>query len=287
MSLRIHLFAAIFLTSLFTKLQAQTFGCVDSAVLNIKHVSCNGLHNASITILEVFGGVAPYYFSKDGVNWSNYKVFDKLKSGSHQLFIIDGDSCIYQTKVQIDEPPLLQVHIVSNKSIVKPGESFKLSAVVEPENIKIKDIVWRNPDYFPNRQNLEQTISIFEEQEIYVGIQTPLGCTASAFYTQQVEKNSFYSPNIFKPGSNENGYFTLFTAAEIFSISSLEIFDRWGTRVFNRNNFSPNDPLNGWNGRFNNKKVSNGVYVWVAHLEYSGGRRELVKGDVVVNNFEN
>jgi hypothetical protein len=289
MSYRIYLFTALFLTLHFLKLTAQTTGCVDSAVLNIKHVTCNGLHTGSFTILEVFGGIAPYYFSKDGVNWSDYKNFDKLKAGSYQLYIVDGDSCMYHTEVVIEEPPLLKVHLESNKTMVKPGESFQITAVVEPEDTEIKNIVWRDPYLFIQDSSLSlvQTISIFEEEVLYVGVTTPNGCIASDTYTQKVAKTNYFFPNIFKPGSNENSYFTLFADSGISKIVSLEIFDRWGTRVFDKNNFSPNDPQNGWNGRYNNKKVSNGVYIWVATLEYVGGNRELVKGDVVVTNFEN
>jgi CHU_C Type IX secretion signal domain len=287
MSFRVFLFTALFFSFQTIKITAQVTTCVDSAVIQTNNVSCYGLNTGSMSVLEVFHGIAPYYFSKDSINWFTDSLLDKLKAGKYELFIKDGADCVYRTEFEIKEPPLLQVYLTSNKNTVKPGEEFTLTASVAPENVEIKNIIWRPPYYFKEQQKLEQTISIQEEEDFYVNITTFDGCSASDFYTQKVENTNYYLPNVFKPGSNGNSFFTIFADYGILSVLSLEIFDRWGTRVFDNYNFPPNDPEKGWNGRFKNKKVANGTYLFVAKIEYIGGNSEIVKGDVTVTNEDN
>jgi hypothetical protein len=284
MSYRIFLITALFFNALFANLKAQPFGCIDSAVVNIHPVDCYGLKTGSFSITEVFGGVGLYYFSIDSSNWFTNKVFNKLKAGKYTLYIKDGNSCVYQTDIDINEPPLLQVHIFSGKDIVKPGETFQLIAEVEPEGTILKNISWRNPDLFPDMQQLEQTVRIYDSTTFYVQITTPDGCTASDIYTQNVTKINYFIPNAFKPGSNLNSFFTVFADEGIQSVVSLEVFDRWGTRVFNNYDFPPNYPEKGWDGRFKNKNAPNGVYFWTATLEFLDGKRTFLKGDVTLSN---
>jgi gliding motility-associated-like protein len=287
MTLRFFLVTALLLFFTISKNFAQVTACIDSAVLKVNDVNCYGLNTGSISVLEVFHGIAPFYFSKDSINWFTDANIDKLKAGKYNLFIKDGADCVYKKSFVINEPPLLQVYLTSNRNTVKSGEPFTLTATVAPENVEIKNITWRSPSYFKDQQKLEQTINILEEVEFYVNIITTDGCNASALYTQKVEKTNYYLPNVFKPGSNANSYFTIFSDYGIFSILSLEIFDRWGTRVFNNQNFLPNEPEKGWNGRFKNKKVSNGTYFYVAKIKYIGGDFEILKGDVMVSNEDN
>lgn len=52
----------------------------------------------------------------------------------------------------------------------------------------------------------------------------------------------------------------------------MSIWDRWGSRLF-----MTQDPLQGWNGRFDNQGalLPNGVYVYV--VRYTTPRNELIE----------
>ena len=62
-------------------------------------------------------------------------------------------------------------------------------------------------------------------------------------------------------GSNEDGINDLFfvNAAQGINILHLQIADRWGNIVFERNNLTPNDPGQAWDGRINGQLVPSGV----------------------------
>jgi hypothetical protein len=78
-------------------------------------------------------------------------------------------------------------------------------------------------------------------------------------------------------GDGINDQFTVFAGRSKFEAYQ---FDRWGSQVFLRQNFQPNDLAVGWEGRFRGERMNTGVYVFMAEVEFLDGRRELYKGDV-------
>jgi hypothetical protein len=47
-------------------------------------------------------------------------------------------------------------------------------------------------------------------------------------------------------------------------------------------NILPNDPSSGWDGRYRNKFVEPGVYVFWAEVELADGSTRVLSGDVTV-----
>ena len=85
-----------------------------------------------------------------------------------------------------------------------------------------------------------------------------------------VESNlaNLIHPNVFSPnGDGNNDFFTIYGLNEGAVITSLDIFDRWGNRVFNKSNFPLNQPQEGWDGTWNNNDVMVGVYLFVAQAQ--------------------
>ena len=91
---------------------------------------------------------------------------------------------------------------------------------------------------------------------------------------------SLFLPNAFTPdnnGTNDeflgNGYY------DGISDYTMEIWNRWGEKIF-----ETEDPLEGWNGQYNNsgQALPQGVYIY--HIRYSGprGEQEIKKGQVTL-----
>jgi len=94
------------------------------------------------------------------------------------------------------------------------------------------------------------------------------GCVSFRDITVTVVCNNsnYFIPNTFTPnGDGMNDVFYVRGRA-IERVQSLRIFNRWGQMVFERKNFSVNDPLAGWNGLTNGKPADADVYVYVAEL---------------------
>lgn len=97
----------------------------------------------------------------------------------------------------------------------------------------------------------------------------------------KVWTDAVYFPNVFSPngdGNAINGYFFPITDDWEYIVQSLEVFDRWGNKVFSNYNFSPNDPYQGWNGY----SYNSGVFVWTAKIRTTKNEIKFFKGSVTL-----
>jgi hypothetical protein len=108
------------------------------------------------------------------------------------------------------------------------------------------------------------------------------GCQAEDKRSITVFSNEFYVPNVIKPESGENGWFTIFGGNGVSGVRLLRVYDRWGTLVFERANFHPGQPESGWDGTAKGEPVDPGVFVWYVEVEMRDGRILSRKGDVTV-----
>jgi len=80
-----------------------------------------------------------------------------------------------------------------------------------------------------------------------------------------------YIPTAFSPNlDNENDVFVPFPTCAMYNYL-LQVFDRWGTLVF-----QTTEPNIGWDGMIQNQKASNGVYIWKINYEVEEGHRKRV-----------
>ncbi len=78
--------------------------------------------------------------------------------------------------------------------------------------------------------------------------------------------SKIFLPNAFTPnGDGRNDRFGISNPFAVPDLISLEIFDRWGGRVFTTD--SPNGE---WDGTFGNKPVNPGIFLWRLHYRCKG-----------------
>ena len=83
-------------------------------------------------------------------------------------------------------------------------------------------------------------------------------------------------PQAFSPNQDGNNDILFVYGGQIVDIQ-FQIYDRWGEMVF-----STNDPFEGWDGTFNGKSCSSGVYVYMARVTYFDGDLETITGNVTL-----
>jgi gliding motility-associated-like protein len=92
-----------------------------------------------------------------------------------------------------------------------------------------------------------------------------------------------FIPNALSPnGDGINDIFTVYAGAEVKEVKHMEIFDRWGDKVFSKFNLPPNDFNNGWHGDYRGKPASTGVYTWLVTLLLSDGRQYTLAGSLTI-----
>ncbi len=123
-------------------------------------------------------------------------------------------------------------------------------------------------------------IPVDEFNSYTVNVQSPDGCESTAIINFAATGPQYFIPNSFSPNGDElNTHFNVFIAGENpnISIATLDIYDRWGQRVY-----SNNQPLVGWDGTFNGKDMPSEVYMYHAVINLPGGKQEVRKGDLTL-----
>lgn len=92
-----------------------------------------------------------------------------------------------------------------------------------------------------------------------------------------------FIPNALSPnGDGINDVFTVYSGADVKEVLNLEVFDRWGGKVFSQYHLPPNDLGAGWDGTHKGKPASTGVYTWFTTLLLDSGRQEKMSGSVTL-----
>jgi gliding motility-associated-like protein len=143
---------------------------------------------------------------------------------------------------------------------------------------------WQPPDGLSCTSCPDPLLTALAPIEYSATLTDANGCRASDSFRLEIDRTcDLYFPNVFRPdGDGRNDHFYLCTSACIRQIRLLEVFTRWGDRVFTRQEFQSCVENDGWDGRFRGRDLPAGVYVWYAELEFTDGHREIRKGDVTV-----
>jgi hypothetical protein len=255
---------------------------VDSVRTIVTPVQCFGLRNGMIQVDTVFGGEKPFYYSLDGQTFTTNPTFDHLWAGEYTLYVRDASGGTKDWPITVKEPAELQVQLQVSKTTVLAGERFSIRAITNVEPEFLQQIEWRPPGLFDWQDTLRHSIEISEPTWFAVIVRDYNNCTASDNLMMEVEKTNLYFPNVIKPGSASDAYFTVFAGEGVQRVVSLQIYNRAGSLVFERRDFQPNAPLQGWGGRWEGQNVQAGVYPYLAIVEFLDGKQIRYEGTVTV-----
>jgi gliding motility-associated-like protein len=116
-------------------------------------------------------------------------------------------------------------------------------------------------------------------------VENVYGCMASdtISYTVQCEEASqLFVPNAFSPDNDGLNDVLMVRGKGLASVKYFRIFNRWGQLVFEKNNFNPNDPNHGWDGKVNGVPANPEVYVYTAEVVCTAGGVFVKKGNVTL-----
>lgn len=204
-----------------------------------------------------------------------------LKEGLYHLRVKTPAGCIRDTLVAIREPQALRLWVDTNLIAIPLGTSVQLAARVNDPDATIR---WTHGHLLADSTAAVTTASPTEDTRFVVTATALNGCTATTTIFVNVDQQvEVYYPNVFAPekqGGNEVWYIS--ASPGIQNIRRLQIFARTGDKVFERENFQPNDPTFGWRGETRGKNLNPGVFVFTAELERADGKTEHIEGDITL-----
>lgn len=128
----------------------------------------------------------------------------------------------------------------------------------------------------------EQTTSIPTETTYYIAfVFDEDGCMLTDSVKVRVFKHQeVYIPNAFSPnGDGPNELFQIFSDKDVQSINQFQVFDRWGSMVYDA---ASSSTPNQWNGDYNGRPANPGVYVYQILVEFIDGQTKYFSGDVTL-----
>ncbi len=243
-------------------------------------LSCHGIPEGEIAVSGI-GGSPFYEYSLDGINWQFNDIFTGLDAGNQQIFIRDRKGCIDSIDATLNEPPELQVDLGSDITIGL-GCEVDIRASVIPSDA-IVTYQWSATDTSFIDPGIAEFSTFPPGTTTYTVVVTDLGGC------QDTDDKTIFSdglrpvfiPNAFSPnndGINDN--FVVYGSKATERVLVMQVFDRWGSKVFERQNIQANETSQGWDGTSNGEVLNPGIYAYIINVLFVDGVQLTFHGDV-------
>lgn len=254
---------------------------LDVSVTNTQDIICFGDSTGSMTLMGI-GGTPPYEYSPNGIFFQNQEMINGLPAGMYQAFVLDAGGCLDSIEVELTQPPALVVELGEDRTI-KLGESTSLRAITSDMGVTFG---WTSmPDDSLSCQDCtDPRVRPIVDTKYFVTITNGDACSATDSINIFVDDaRPVFIPNAFSPdGDGKNDFFTAYGGVATEQINSMKVFDRWGNLIFDANNIGIGDESQGWNGRYNNKELQSGTYVYLIEVQFINGSVLTYKGDITL-----
>jgi gliding motility-associated-like protein len=255
----------------FVKVQSLN-GCYSSDSLIIKNVyplpvvkldSENWLCEGSTRELNAGNGYLKYLW-QDGTGSSAF-VADTL--GTYWVQVLDIHGCSIRDTAII------------NQIIPKPnGFLIADTLICDGYPSKIQSAGSYNT-YSWSTGEKENFITVRKAGNYSLTVSDQYGCSATSVVAVTTRQCLFgiYFPNAFSP--NRDGVNDYFRPTVFGNLTKyhLQIFNRWGQRIFESEDYSK-----AWDGSFGNIEQVVGAYVWVCHYQFVGEPEKTESGTLVL-----
>lgn len=255
---------------------------IEGSTYSIEDESCEESNNGSITISAVDGGTEPYTYFIDNTEIVDNNVGD-LMEGIYSLLIVDDNGCEFNDQITVELQDPFVVNLIPEITVTQ-GQSTQLIASVNLDESEIESVVWSPDTNLSCPTCLVTGVTGGLGDVVYtVGITDINGCYAEAMITVRSNEEIVITvPNVFKPNDQGNGNsnFTIYSSVDAV-INKLLVFDRWGNKMYINENYETNNPSLGWDGKYNDIFVEQGVYVYYAEI-LIGDEVIIKKGDLTI-----
>jgi len=222
---------------------------------------------------NVDGGQAPYTFTWNP-GGANSPTLGGLASGIYSVTVEDQNGCTVSASFTVGLTGSLDITTTQSATEIDEGESVDLSAS------GASSYVWV-PSSGLSCNDCASPIATPDQTTTYlVTGSDQYGCTGTTALTIFVIQNcdDFFIPNIFSPnntGPEANN--TYCVAGSCFLEFSLQIFNRWGEKVFE--SFDQNTC---WDGKWRGEPVGTGVFAYKFYATKQNGEIIDLSGSLTV-----
>ncbi|MBB4078565.1 gliding motility-associated-like protein [Lewinella aquimaris] len=270
-------------------------GCVDTTAfavagpepLRITAVpSVTECHSDTAGVLTVTarGGTLPYTYVLADTLQQSEPVFTGLTEGAHRITVTDAADCqSYPLPTRVDLPTRFSIDAGADQQI-SLGESANLDVRISGIDPTTGALNWTPED--------ELTFSTESPAKLAAAV-TPVSTTTYTVTFTSSEQCSLsdsirifvdntprvYAPTAFSPNNDGiNDYFTVYPNPMIADVLDLQVFDRWGGLIWQKQVASAAE----WDGTSDGQPLRAGVYVYQGELQLRDGSSTTIHGTVTL-----
>ncbi len=251
---------------------------LEAAVEATESELCDLTEEGTISIQEVINGQGVIQFSIDGGAFSQQRQFKVPTGESYTITASDENGCTASTIVEVSEGSGLSLNL-PEQTILELGDEMELDA--DYSATSTVNFQWEEDPSLSCTDCPNPTINPTQTTTYTLIISDDTGCSKEATIIVFLSKtDKIYVPNAFSPNNDGiNDYFKIYVGSNVASVNSLQIFNRWGDQVFQTQSSAAITDI-GWNGQYNGKTASTGVYVFFADVTLVDGTSEIISGDI-------
>ena len=207
--------------------------------------------------------------------------------GQYTLVTTDiNTGCQLSRNVQVlESPDELQIDLVNDTNIsLSQGATVQLEVLVNLQQDEIATVIWNGADGLDCTDCLTPTARPTTDAIYSVEVTDIYGCSARLSVNINVtdQSRSLYIPTAFIPGSAQESMFCVLDNGQSGAVVSMEIYDRWGSRVFSAQNADLSSTEACWDGTSNGQVLEQGVYVYKVSVQYPDEDDSLVSGTITL-----
>ncbi len=201
------------------------------------------------------------------------------KSGIYQDTLKSATGCDSVLTIHIKDLSDLSVNLGEDKEILE-GDKVMLEAKTNYPDV-IKNYVWLPQG--TNACDTCSTIKVAPTQNQWYAIKVNKdGCVASdSILIKVLNQQQVYMPTAFSPNDDKNNdEYRPYCAETVARIESFQVFDRWGTLIYEASDVDPKATNLGWNGTYKEQPANPDVYVYAVRVRLRNGTIQKFLGDV-------
>ena len=244
---------------------------------------CVSSPTGRIIVGQINGGVGPYTYSIDGFSYQSEITFDELLPQAYNLKVKDSFGCEISQNVILQGGLEISVALEDSYSI-NLGDELDLSSEINTNGDVLRSINWTllNETFGTGQERV--TVRPLTSGIVELAISTDSGCTSSTTAFIEVTKDKdVYIPNAINPSSfGENSVFKVYASNAIEEIRSINVFDRWGNKVYATGSYDPRVESKEWDGTHNSQNLIPGIYVYLVEVLLIDGEERKISGDVLL-----
>ncbi len=241
---------------------------------------CVGDTSGQVIPLLASGSVAPYTYLLDDLV-VDPEVANPLPAGQYLLRVLDRYRCSAEVTIALLDPEPFRIDVGPDTTL-RLGQPIIRAAQA---NFPIQTIEWSPPLYIDCADCEQVQIVGIENIAYMIQAISEEGCQSNDTLRIEVDRTlRVFAPNAFSPnGDGSNDFFMLAASGlAVREIESLQIFDRWGSLVFQEENIPLGAEQRGWDGQIAGQPAGIDTYLYTATLRLLDDSVEVRSGTVLL-----